>query len=170
MSEYNIRRGYHFKAADAKPLAKAFIALEKRLRRPPTAEDVVDEAQNENSPFFRVFDAAGMWDDVYAAWQARLHFARKIIESIDVTIVREDGEIQVRGFVPIRFVNGNGEGYTSTEGVLRDPDRTRAYLLNLQKEAQRTAENAAAWAWLVQTSAPAKAYVTAARRFAKAKV
>lgn len=170
MSEYNIRRGYHFKSTDAKPLAKAFIALEKRLRRPPTAEDVVDEATNEESPFFRVFDAAGMWDEEYAAQQARLHFARKIIESIDVTIVRDDGEVQVRGFVPIRYVTGSGEGYTSTEGVLRDADRTRAYLLTLQKEAQRIAENTAAWAWLVQTSAPAKAYVAAAKRFAKAKV
>lgn len=170
MSEYAIRRGYHFKAKDAAPLARAFIKLEKKLRRPPTAEDIVELAADPTSPFYRVFDEAGMWDDQYAAQQARLHFARKIIESIDVMITRGNEQVQVRGFVPVRHVDGEGEGYTSTEKVINDEERTFTYLRNLQKEAQRTAENAAAWAWIVQTHEPAEAYVKSAKRFAEAPI
>lgn len=170
MSEYSIRRGYHFKASDAAPMAKAFLALEKKLRRPPTPEDVVRVAEDPKSPFHRLFDKAGLWDDAFAAHQARLSFARKIIESIDVTVVHGEEQVQVRGFIPIRHVDGTGEGYTSTEAVLNDPDRSRAYLRRLQQEAQRTTEGAAAWAWAIQTNAPAKQYVRAAKKFAEAKI
>jgi hypothetical protein len=170
VSEYSIRRGYHIKASEAGPLAKAFIALEKKLRRPPTPEDVVRAAKDPKSPFYRAFDKAGLWDDAFAAQQARLSFARKIIESIDVTIVRGEEQVRVRGFVPIRFVDGTGDGYTATESVLNDPDRSRAYLRRLQQEAQRTTESAATWAWAIQGNAPAKRYVRAAKQFADAKI
>ena len=169
--KYGIRNGFRFRQSDAPALAKAFLALEKRLGRPPTAEDVVEEARNPKSPFFAVFEAANLWDDAYAAQQARIVYARKVIEAISVTIVHGHESYEVRGFIPARYTGDdpNAVGYTST---LSSVARRRAYLQRLHEEARRLNEQIAAWAWLLslepEPEPEAMSFIAAIKKFAEA--
>lgn len=172
--KYEVRKGFrgiHVKEADQ--LAREFLGLEKKLKRPPTAEDIVDAARKGGSTFWNVFERAGMWNDATAARIARLNFARYVLRAITVRLEITDGAVEQPAFVAVQFTDDDpvpDGGYVATETVLKDRSMAEAYLRRLRREAMRLAEDAKAWEWLLKTVPPAEDFVAAAGRLAEVPV
>lgn len=167
--KYEVRKGFRgVRVKEAPKLAKEFVALEKKLGRPPTAEDIVDVARKGHSTFWEVFERAGLWNDATAARIARLNYARYVLRAITIHLEETEGAVEQPAFIAVRYTDDDElpeGGYVATETVLRNPDMARAYLRRLQSEARRIADQAKAWEWIIKTVQPADEFVAAAAEF-----
>lgn len=172
--KYEVRKGFRgIRSKEADKLAREFLGLEKKLDRPPTAEDIVEAARKGRSTFWQVFERAGLWDDRRAAEVARLTFARYILRAITVHLEVTEGAVEQPAFIAVRYTDDGPTpdgGYVATETVLQDQAMARAYLRRLQREAVRLAEDAKAWEWLIKTVVPAEEFVAAAGKLAEAPI
>ena len=83
------------------------------------APQVVEAARDPLSPIHGAFE----WDDTKAAEEHRLHQARKLLQSIQVTILTpKGGEVTTRLTVTTETVNPRKRQYTSTEYALADTE------------------------------------------------
>lgn len=95
------------------------------------AEDVVEEARNENSPLHSSFN----WDDTDAARLWRLHQARNIIRVTYIECKKVDRE--VRAFVSLTpDREEDGGGYREIVRVLSNRDQRRQMLDDAMRELE----------------------------------
>lgn len=143
---------------DAAVLGPAWEKLEKRLKRPPTADDLVAEASKPTSAFHPYFE----WDPVKQQAIYLRNQARAIIGSLDVILPDRDNQ-RVRGIIPL--LDGSG-GYMSTVKALAErPDVIDAQIVRAKHDARAYYERYEGWIKF-REFAPAVDVMEAARRFA----
>jgi hypothetical protein len=83
---------------DAKAIDDELRAMQGRLKRPPTIEDIVTEAKSEKSPFHKHLT----WDDQQAATAHRRDQARKIMRAIGYVVGGDDEPIILRAYMVVK--------------------------------------------------------------------
>lgn len=83
---------------DAKALDDELRAMQGRLKRPPTIEDIVTEAKSEKSPFHKHLT----WDDQQAATAHRRDQARKVMRAIGYVVGGDDEPIILRAYLAMK--------------------------------------------------------------------
>lgn len=155
---YKASRGFHISNKDAAILGPAFEKLEKRLKRPPTPDDLVDEARKPSSPFHRFFE----WRPEE---QIRLYLRQRayyILQSLDV-ILPDHGDQRVRGIIPVH--DGSG-GFMSTARAVKDrPDVIALQVQRAKSDARVMYERYSTWIGFAEFS-PASDWVSEAKKLA----
>jgi hypothetical protein len=113
---YKFRDGYNWKI-DPAVAGKQMEKLAKRHNKEVTPQIIVDEAENELSPFHDLFE----WDDIKAGRSWRIQQARSFIGSLVVEIIIDE-PVEVRAFVNINKTNG-GNVYCSISDVMDDDEK-----------------------------------------------
>jgi hypothetical protein len=88
-----------------------------------TADAVVAESKPKDSPLHECFE----WNNKSASHKWRLHQAREIMNSIEVTLIEETDEgdkhlATAPAFVSIEQFDPDGGGYRSTTSVMDNPE------------------------------------------------
>ena len=156
MSTYKAAPGFHLSDKDAQILGPAWEALEKKLGRSPTVDDIVTEAKKKTSAFHPYFE----WDpdtqiEIYLKSRARY-----LIQSLDVLIPEKGGQ-PVRAIIPV----GDG-GFMSTVKAVRDrPDVIAMQVDRARADAKVMFERYQGWI-AFEAFEPAVDWVESARRLA----
>ena len=129
------RGGQRLNKKDAKLMYRRLAQMYEENDESLSAEDVLAEAKNKNSPFHKWFE----WDDEKAAHQHRLKQARDLIGSVEIvrkTDPRADKDGRIRGFVNItrNVVDADGNSvqkrtYVPTVKAMENKEQ-RQLLLN----------------------------------------
>ena len=85
---------------DAKAINDELRAMQTRLRRPPTIDDIEREARSETSPFHKHLT----WDDEKAATAFRRDQARKVLRAIGYVVNGDSEPIILRAYLTIKEV------------------------------------------------------------------
>jgi len=116
----------------------ARLNREKRL----TADDVIKEARDPNSPLHSCFE----WNVQKAAMQAWREQARDLISSFTIIVVREEREYRVAEFVERPNKPLNVQGYMAFEDVRRNPKLARRFMDDQLRTAVSYVERAKEYA------------------------
>jgi hypothetical protein len=135
-TRYLWRSGSRHTKADAEQTGRYITAFERKLQRKLQAEDLLDQAENDNNcPVRDEFE----WDDQTAAHQHRLETARSILRSLKRVYIVKDGkgkpveEREIRVWVHVRPTEEDDGGYVRSDAVLKDRD----VMLRVLQEALR---------------------------------
>lgn len=156
-SEYRIGEGFRINPAEAPILGRALEKLEKRLRHPVSAADVLEAAQDPRSPFHHHFD----WDDTTAAVRYRLVQAQYLMRSLHVVLPEYDG-VMVSALVPA----GDHQFMRTAVAMISRPDLMDIWIKRLRAESQRISEEYVILMFLQSSSEEARDFVRAAQRLA----
>lgn len=85
---------------DAKAIDDELRAMQERLRRPPTIEDIEREAKAESSPFHKHLT----WDDSQAATAFRRDQVRKVVRAIGYVVGGDNEPIILRAYLAMKPV------------------------------------------------------------------
>ena len=141
MAEYKFsdtarfRKGARTSAEVAQVVGDHLDLLRQQSDGKLSAEAVLEDAKNPNSPLNGYFD----WDDSEAARLYRLQQARGLIRSV-VAIYRtsaDSGPKSVRAFVSVRSGDDAKPSYISTAVALSDDEMRARTLRKAWEEAQR---------------------------------
>lgn len=155
---YKASPGFHISNKDAAILGPAFEKLEKRLKRSPTPDDLVEEARKPSSPFHRFFE----WDPEKQQILYLRQRAMYVIQSLDV-ILADHGDEPVRAILPV--LDGSG-GFMSTAKAARErPDVIEAQVSRAKADARGYYERYEQWIRF-REFAPVMEVMEAARRLA----
>ena len=155
---YRASPGFHISHKDAAVLGPAWEKLEKRLKRSPTPDDLVEEARKPSSAFHRFFE----WDPEKQQILYLRQRATYIITSLDV-ILPDHGDIRVRGIIPV--FDGSG-GFMSTAKASRErPDVIAGQVERAKADARQFYQRYEQWVSFREFS-PVLETMEAARRLA----
>lgn len=127
MQMYSWREGSHI-SADPHVIGRALETLAIRQRRPLhglTADDVVQEAMNEESPLHDLFE----WDNDKAAHDHRCSQARSILNGLRVTVISNGEPRTVVGYVNVKPREDQPPMYIKSTFAARH-EKLRAQMLN----------------------------------------
>lgn len=96
-----------------------------------TPEIIVADAQDPDSPLHGEF----CWDKTEAAHKYWLHQARKIISSVQITIITESKTVSTVAYTRDPTRPGNEQGYISVEKARNDEEISREILIDEFKRA-----------------------------------
>lgn len=128
---YHAKKGSPIPKADVQKVGEYIRA---KLGEEVSPHDLLEDARKKKSPLHKYFE----WDDTVAAEKWRLHYARNIINHIDVEVIVEGKPTTQPAYISFSSnkkdedVEEGGFTYVSIEKVLREPDlfeRHRAKLL-----------------------------------------
>lgn len=133
MPKYSWKDNYPKPPIDADVFGGTVEKLEEQLNRPVSPLDVVQEAENPESPIH----AAIPWDDKIAAHKHRLQCARELLGGLQLVRVRmADGSREV-GRALYNIQRGEHRGYSSIAKVLGEPDLKAQVLLDSKRDLER---------------------------------
>lgn len=127
-----IARGARVKKADARRLADAFSALQRK-HGIITPDAVVDYARPESSPIHDLFT----WDDAEAAAEWRLSQARHYLRVVVVVETVEGEEQQIR-YVPPPVEDDAGERGYRTLGAIASSESMIARIVERMRDELRS--------------------------------
>jgi hypothetical protein len=155
---YRASPGFHISHKDAAILGPAWEKLERRLKRPPTPSDLVEEARKESSPFH-----------VYFEWtverQVQIYLetrARYLISALDV-VLADHGDQPVRAIIPM--LDGSGAFMSTAKAARERPDVIERQVMRAKADARSFYERYEQWVGFREFS-PVMDTMEAAKRLA----
>jgi hypothetical protein len=124
---YKFREGFNWKI-DPAIAGKQMEKLAKRHNKEITPKILVEEAENELSPFHDLFE----WDDNKAGRAWRIQQARLLIGSLVVDIIIDE-PVEVRAFVSIKKTN-EGNVYCSISDIVDDDEKMELIISEAKKK------------------------------------
>lgn len=117
--KFGIVEGAHLLEKEAQVYGEFLYRLSKEKAGTLTAGEVLKAARPDDSPIHDCF----IWDDSRAAEKYRLEQARYLLRSIEVLVLSDDGERNVRAFFKCEMPEGSDEErsiYVTAEVVAHD--------------------------------------------------
>lgn len=126
--------GFGVSESDAERYGTHLVTLIERHGGDVSAEEVYEDAKKKSSPIHDyVFDT----DDDEAARLHRVERARKLLQSIEITVESKSGkDIATRCFVHVDVRRGGEGAYTLIETAINDPNSMECLMTQAKREME----------------------------------
>lgn len=120
-----------YKGKDAQKVADEIYSISDE----PTKEQIVEKARDKNTELHDMFE----WDDAIAGEKWRGEQARKIIQALRITIIKDESDPlpETLTMQPVRMFYGNptgGSGFVSTVKIVGNKDMYEQLLERAKQE------------------------------------